>query len=72
LLVRKLMERETIRRIREILRAGELKQPFRPSDINAALGIDWAGTFLPKHSVGNPGGNSELFVRVSRGLYRLR
>jgi hypothetical protein len=27
--------------------------------------------FLPKHRKGNPGGNTELFVRVSRGLYRL-
>jgi hypothetical protein len=27
--------------------------------------------FLPKHAVGNPGRNTELFVRVSPGLYRL-
>ena len=66
------VERKTIRRIKEMVQAGDLTQPFKPSDINAALGIDWAGTFLPKHSAGNPGGNSELFVRVGRGLYRLR
>ncbi len=66
------MERETIRRIRELVRNGELKQPFKPADVNAALGIDWAGTFLPKHCVGNPGGNTELFVRLARGLYRFK
>lgn len=36
------------------------------------LKIHWAGTFLPKHRVGNPGGNTELFVQVERGLYRLK
>jgi hypothetical protein len=40
--------------------------------VNTALGIDWAGTFLPKHCVGNPGNNTELFVKISRGLYRLK
>jgi hypothetical protein len=66
------MEKETIRRIRELVRNGPLKQPFEPADVNAALGIEWAGTFLPKHCVGNPGGNTELFVRVARGIYRLK
>ena len=36
------------------------------------LGIDWAGTFLPKHRVGNPGGFTELFVRIRRGVYCLK
>ena len=27
--------------------------------------------FLSKHAVGNPGGNTELFVRVARGRYRI-
>ncbi len=66
------MERETIRRIRELVRDGKLKQPFRAADTNKVLGVDWAGTFLPKHCVGNPGGNSELFVRIARGTYRLK
>jgi hypothetical protein len=63
---------ETIRRIREQVRTGKVVEPFGPNDVNKALKIDWAGTFLPKHRVGNPGHNSELFVRVERGRYRLK
>jgi hypothetical protein len=65
-------EGETIKRIRELVRVGRVRQPFTPNDINDALGIDWAGTFLPKHRVGNPGGNSELFLQVARSRYRLK
>ena len=66
------MERETIRRIREAVASGRLPNAYRAIDVNQRLGIDWAGTFLPKHRVGNPGGYSELFARVGRGLYRLK
>jgi hypothetical protein len=66
------VEGETIRRIREAVRHGRLTQPFTPSEINVLLGIHWAGTFLPKHRVGNPGGNTELFRQISRGVYRLK
>jgi hypothetical protein len=45
---------------------------FTPAEVNRVLGIDWAGIFLPKHRVGNPGGFTELFVRLDRGLYRLK
>ena len=66
-------EGETIRRIRDAVSRGLLEEPFGPQDVNDALGIHWAGTFLPKHRVGNPGGYTELFLRVSRhpALYRL-
>jgi hypothetical protein len=63
------MERKTIGRIREAVRSGRLNQPFRAADVNRILGIDWARTFLPKHAVDNPGGFTELFVRIGRGLY---
>jgi hypothetical protein len=53
-------ERDTIRRIREAVASGRLKQYFRAEDVNKALGIEFAGTFLPKHRVGNPGGNTEF------------
>jgi hypothetical protein len=66
------MERETIRRIREAVRSGRLETRFTPAQVNSLLGIDWGGTFLPKHRVGNPGGFTERFVRVDRGLYRLK
>ena len=66
-------EGETIRRIRDAVSRGLLEEPFSPQDVNHALGIHWGGTFLPKHRVGNPGGYTELFVRVSHrpALYRL-
>jgi len=66
------MERETIRKIREAVRTGKLGLEFTTAEVNAVLKIHWAGTFLPKHRVGNPGGYTELFVRVRPGVYRLR
>ena len=65
-------ERETIREIRRAVRDGRVPPQFRAADVNTALRIHWAGNFLPKHRVGNPGGETELFVQISRGLYRLR
>ena len=66
-------EGETIRRIRDAVYRGVIEEPFSPRDVNDTLDIHWGGTFLPKHRVGNPGGYTELFVRVSRSsaLYRL-
>ena len=66
-----MIEGETIQRIRSAVRSGKLGQKFRAADVNKLLGIDWAGTFLPKHCEGN-GHTTEHFVRVSRGLYRLK
>lgn len=67
------MERQTIRNIREAVHDGRLPKTFSPAQVNRVLKIHWAGTFLPKHRVGNPGGkNTELFERVSPGLYRLK
>lgn len=56
--------RTTIERIRKAIARKRLSQPFRPADINKELGIDWAGTFLPKHRCGNPGGYREFFTRI--------
>jgi len=67
-----LYERDTIRRIREAVAAGTLGKTFPAADVNATLNITFAGVFLPKHRVGNPGGFSALFVQISRGLYRLK
>ncbi len=64
--------RETIRRIREAVKDGRLRELFCPVEVNAALGIDYADVFLPKHRDGNPGGNTTLFIQVERGLYRLK
>jgi hypothetical protein len=65
-------QRDTIRRIREAVASGTLGKEFRAEDVNKALGIEFASTFLPKHRVGNPGENTELFVRIRAGLYRLK
>ena len=65
------MERETIKKIREAVRSGALGSQFTPADVNQALKIHWAGTFLPKHRKGNPGDETE-FVQLARGVYRLK
>ena len=66
-------ERDTIRRIRQGVRSGAIPRQFRAADVNRVLKIHWAGNFLAKHRVGNPGGtNTELFMQIQRGLYRLK
>jgi len=64
-------ERETMQLIRQAIRQGRLKQPMRGADLNKALGITWGGNFLAKHCLGT-GSSTARFVRVSRGLYRLK
>ena len=66
------VERRTIHKIRDSVRTGKLPVIFKAAQVNDALGITWAGTFLPKHRVGNSGNNTELFIRVDKGLYRLK
>ncbi|MBL4618289.1 MAG: hypothetical protein JKY46_11400 [Robiginitomaculum sp.] len=60
--------------IRNAVTSGRLKEPFRAADIKAAC-PNWADTtysnFLGKHAVGNPSKTTELFIRVSSGLYQL-
>jgi hypothetical protein len=68
---------KVIRAITTAVADHRLSQIFRPADVNRVLGINFAGTFLAKHRVGNPGGNTELFVRLGPGgkrpaLYHLR
>jgi len=60
-----------MRRIGEAVKSGTLTEPFRAADVNRALKIHYAGVFLPKHRIGNPGKNTEHFVLIERGLYRL-
>ena len=64
-------ERRTISDIRRAVRTGALKQPFRRNDVSKAIGRSLPPAFLPKHRVGNPDGETELFQQVDRGLYRL-
>ncbi len=66
-----MIEGNTIKRIREAVRTGKLPLEFTPAQVNNVLNIGYAGTFLPKHRIGNPGGTSELFIQISKGLYKL-
>lgn len=60
--------------IRNAVRSGSLKEPFRASDVKLAC-PGWAertySVFLAKHRRGNPGGYAEYFVRHSKGSYSL-
>ncbi len=64
-------ERETMQLIRQAIRHGRLREPMRRADVNKALGITWGGNFLAKHTVGT-GSSTARFMRISRGLYRLK
>ncbi len=60
-------ERNLIGQIREAVRSGLVKEPFKSSDFPF---LSKSPSFLSKHAVGN-GRYTEYFVRVSRGLYKL-
>ena len=58
----------------KVVKSGSLKEPFSNLDFRNACPGFGEGTyqaFLHKHRVGNPGGNSELFVLVSKGRFSL-
>ena len=58
----------------QAVRQGRLKEPFTKRDFRNACPGWGEGTynaFLDKHTVGNPGGNSELFIRVAPGKFKL-
>jgi hypothetical protein len=55
------------------VKEGNLREPFSLEGFRVACPNFGPGTyraFLHKHCLGNPGGNSELFERVGRGLFR--
>ena len=67
------MYRENVRKIREAVGSGKLGEPFAAKEVNQAIGITYAGNFLPKHRIGGPRPLSEQhFEQVGRGLYRLK
>jgi hypothetical protein len=57
------------------VKSGKLAQPFSSEMVKRTC-PGWAertySVFLNKHRVGNPGGETELFVRVAPGLFKLR
>ena len=65
-------EGETIQAIRSAVRRQTLTQPFGATDVNKALRITFAGTFLPKHCDKRADETMTwLFDRTERGRYRL-
>lgn len=66
-------EGRTIRLIRQAVEESVLPDRFSASEVNEALGITYASTFLPKHRLCNPSGDTMLFMRVNRSpaLYSL-
>ena len=66
--------RRFITRIREARHSGKLPERFRAADVRDAC-PGWKETtysvFLPKHRLGNPGGETVLFVRNQDGSYSL-
>jgi hypothetical protein len=58
----------------DAVKTGRLKEPFYKDDFKIAcpdLGHGTYEAFLYKHRLDNPGGNSELFVQVGMGYFRL-
>lgn len=67
------MVHKVYRAIVRAVKIGWLSEPFSSEDFKQACPGFAPGTyrtFLAKHAKGNPGGNSELFVRVALGRYR--
>jgi hypothetical protein len=67
-------EHKVYRCIVEAVRGGKLEEPFTRDDFRKGCPNFGEGTynaFLDKHSLRNPGGESELFERVAPGRFRL-
>jgi hypothetical protein len=67
------MAHEVYRAIVGAIRAGALGEPFSKENFRTAcpgFGNGTYNAFLDKHRRGNPGGNSELFERVSPGEFK--
>jgi hypothetical protein len=62
---------QAIGRLRSAVAAGKLKEPFREVDINRALNIDYAGALIARYCTEKAAGRSNVFVRLTRGRYRL-
>lgn len=69
-----LVGRKVYGAIVQAIECGTLSEPFGRAQFRQAypgLGDGTYNSFLDKHAVGNPGGNSELFERVSPGSFHL-
>lgn len=60
--------------IKNAVKKGKLKQPFSAREAMTVCPKwkkSWS-TFLPKHRAGNPGGNTEYFILIYKGKYRIK
>jgi hypothetical protein len=63
-----------IQAIRTAVQEGQLEEPFRANNVREAIpgfAEKTYNVFLSKHRKGNPGGNTELFIRLKQGTYKL-
>lgn len=56
--------------IQDAVKSLNLPTEFRATQVNSALGIGYAGSFLAKHC--QTGSSTHLFDRISRGLYKIK
>jgi hypothetical protein len=61
-------QRNLVQKIRDVVLSGKVKEPFKFSDFNF---LSKSSGFISKHAVGN-GKYTEYFIRVSRGIYKLK
>ena len=61
-------ERDLVNRIRNAVQSGNVSEPFKSSDFAF---LRKSPSFISKHAVGN-GRYSEYFIRISRGIYKLK
>lgn len=61
-------QRNLVQQIRDAVRGGKVKEPFKSSDFHF---LNSSPGFISKHAVGN-GKYNEYFIRVARGLYKLK
>ena len=61
-------QRNLVQQIRDAVQSGMVKEPFKSSDFNF---LSRSPSFISKHAVGN-GKFTEYFIRVARGIYKLK
>lgn len=61
-------QRNLVQQIRDAVRNGKVKEPFKSSDFHF---LSSSPSFISKHAVGN-GKYTEYFTRIGRGTYKLK
>jgi hypothetical protein len=63
--------RKTFRRFVVAVETGRLVEPFLVARARIETGIPWAGNFLAKHRVGNPGGKLSFSNVMKRSRFAI-